>query len=114
MSEIFRQRGLTVSYRKIIQGERAVGLDTVMLIESPTPCAMVWIGAPIEKHVHGGVNSEPILVGGEPAPAGNAAGGQPLEPDDHAGFYLWPGDASLVTLTGFAEGDVVEYQILVA
>ena len=114
MSEIIRQRGLAISFRKIIQGERAVGLETVKLVDASTPCAMVWIGAPMERHAHGGLNSEPILIGGETGPEGNTAGGQPLEPDDHAGFYLWPGDASLITLTGFAEGDVVEYQILVA
>ncbi len=111
--DVVRQHGLASSFRRIMQGERIVGEGTVKLIEQSTPCAMVWIGAPMAHHAHGGLNSETILVGGAEPPDDNTAGGQPLEPDDHAGFYLWPTDAASVTLTGLAEGDAVEFQVYI-
>jgi hypothetical protein len=94
----------------IAQGEKAVGAATVQLVATSTPCQRVWIGAPSSRHTKGSANGAPVLVGS--SASSNASGGQYLGTDDYAGFWVPVSDASLIYLTGFSAGDVVEYQIL--
>jgi hypothetical protein len=92
------------------QGEKAVGNATVQLVETSTPCAWVWVGAPTANHA-GGVNTGVILVGVGPDTAGNQSGGRTIANNDYAGQVIVIDDASKLYLTGFNAGDTLEYQI---
>jgi hypothetical protein len=102
-------RGLASSYDVISKGELAVGAAVVRLTATPTPCALVWIGAPTANHTVGELNTTPILIGD--SASSNAAGGMTLEASNHLGFFLPINDASKIYLQGFTAGDVIEYQI---
>lgn len=104
-----RMLGVGASFSSIVQGEKVVGSGTVQLVSTSTPCIAVWVGAPTANHTVGETNTGNILVGG--ASGGNASGGRTLENDDYDGFLVLCADASLLYLTGFNAGDVVEYQI---
>lgn len=93
----------------LAQGELPVGNGTVPLVAVSMPCSRVWIGTPTLSHAKAALNDSRILVGS--SRDGNNAGGIPLEPDNHEGFWYPVEDASKVYLSGFADGDAVEYQI---
>lgn len=93
----------------IAQGEKTVGNGHVRLVASSTPCSKVWIGAPTGNHTKATTNNNDILIGTDPT--SNASGGIQLANDNGKGIVVDCEDAMDVTLTGFSEGDAVEYQI---
>lgn len=99
----------TASVEQVDQGEKIVGAATVQLIAASSRCHGVLIAASSASNTSG-VNTSNILVGFNPA--GNASGGFTLEPTNVAGVLIPISDPSLLYLTGFTEGDSVQYQIL--
>ena len=102
-------KGLASSYSILSQGELAVGAANVQLTATPTPCGLVWIGAPTANHTVGEANTTDVLIGQDDT--SQASGGITLAATNVLGFFIPINDASKLYLEGFTAGDVVEYQI---
>lgn len=96
--------------RAIEQGEKVVGNATVQLTTDTTPCQGVMIAAPSASNAVGEANTGNILIGF--ASSNNDAGGFTLANTNTVGILIPVSNPSLIYLTGFNAGDVVEYQIL--
>jgi len=75
------------------------------LVEEPTPCKRVWIGAPCDA-LGAAENTRPAFIGGE------AAQTIPLVPSNYEGFVIDIDDAAKLFVKVGVDGQSVRYAIL--
>ena len=107
--------GVAISPNTIAQGELlvcdGVSSATVQLSSTSIPCSYVLLSAPTANSTVAALNTADLKVGGQSVTANNISGGMTLAIADSKGFIFPINDANKVYITGFADGDVVEYMI---